>query len=573
MFTCVIGGEAGFGIMSAGSAIAKLAVRSGYHTFDYSEYPSIVRGGHNVMYITIDDKPVRAQQRHVQCLLALNQETIDLHAKELTVGAFVLYDSSKGMNIDALGSAAVGIDVPLFRIAKEYGGSSVMRNTAALGAMVAVLGGELDLLQELIAEAFTHKPKTITEKNHAVSAATYDFVQRTYPEVCQNVLTTKGKKGERILMNANDAAAMGSVAAGLQFASIYPMTPTSNIMHILAKHQETYNFVYKQPEDEIAAINMAIGAAHAGARAMTATSGGGFCLMSEGLGLAGITETPIVIFEGMRGAPATGLPTWTEQGDLRFVLHAHQGDFPRIVLAPGDVEETFHMSMQAFNLAEKYQLPVIVLLDKHLCESHISMELPEYGSFIIDRGKLQKTVRTSYKRYADSDDGVSARAFAGDGNHFVANSDEHTPEGYSDETSENRMVQMNKRMRKLDTVLEKDAWGPTLYGPKSGKTTIVCWGSTKGAALEALEEMSGVNVLHFSWLSPFPVEEVTKILSRADRLVSVEGNYSGQFAGYLREKTGVHITEKLLKYDGRPLYSEEIVNVVQPKEKKPPRLL
>ncbi len=568
MFTCTIGGEAGFGVMSAGKTIAKLAVRGGHYTFDYSEYPSIVRGGHNVMYITIDDKPVLAQQRHINCLLALNQQTIDLHADELAIGAIVLYDSAKGMSVDKLGSGAVGVDVPMFRLAKEYGGSSVMRNTAALGAMIAVLGADLKMLYELISEEFAHKKPIIAEKNHDVAKAAYDYVHRTYADAPCHVLKPINKTSHRLLINGNEAAAMASIAAGMQFASIYPMTPTSNIMHVLAKHQEEHNYVYKQPEDEIAAINMAIGAAHAGARAMTATSGGGFCLMSEGLGLAGITETPVVIFEGMRGSPATGLPTWTEQGDLRFVLHAHQGDFPRIVIAPGDMEEVFHMSMQAFNLAERYQLPVVILIDKHLCESHQAIDGLDYGSYVVDRGSVEKKVSDSYERYKVTKDGISPRSYAGSGNHYVANSDEHTTIGYSEESSENRLEQMHKRMKKVEVALKKDAWGPNLYGPKNAKTTIVCWGSTKGAALEALEEMSDVNVLHFTWMTPFPADDVKKLLEKSERIINIEGNYSAQFAGYLREQTGIAVTENFLKYDGRPFYSEEIVQFVQPKNRK-----
>jgi len=270
------------------------------------------------------------------------------------------------------------------------------------------------------------------------------------------------------------------------------------------------------------AINMAIGASFAGVRSMVATSGGGFCLMTEAYGLAGITELPLVIIEGMRGGPATGLPTWTEQGDLRFVLHAHQSDFPRIVLAPGDAEETFHMTMQAFNLAEKYQTPVVVLIDKHLCESHLSLDPFKYDEYEVNRGKLVTEKQEGYQRYTLSDDGVSPRTILGVGNHTVANSDEHNPEGYSEESAENRIQQMNKRMNKLETCRGQDMTKmPMLHGPEDAEVTIVSWGSNKGAILQAMKHFQDqdshipFNFIQLGWINPFPAEGVKERLQKA----------------------------------------------------------
>ena len=470
----------------------------------------------------------------------------------------MLYDGEAGIKPAGLPKNVRTFDIPINRVAKDVGGSIIMRNTAALGATVALLGGDVKHLKDLIAEEFARKKKTVTLRNQAVAKAGYDFARERYSNAVSSVLTPRKKGKKQIVVTGNEAIALGAIAADMRFAAIYPMTPISNILHTLASHQRTYGFVYKQPEDEISAINMAIGASFAGARSMTATSGSGFCLMTEGYGLAGQTETPVVIVMGMRPGPAIGMPTWTEQGDLRFVLHAHQGDFPRIVLAPGDVEEAFHMTMQAFNLADKYQTPVLLLVDKHLCESHMSVPPFDYGAYRIDRGKFSATRHKSYGRYTLAKDGISARSIPGSGNHVLANSDEHSEQGYSNDEPENRRRQMEKRMQKLTTCEKKDMQAPKLYGPQDADVTLVSWGSNKGAILEALQEFDNVNFLHLTWINPFPAKAVRRVLEDARRVVNIECNYSAQMAGLIAERTGIRITDTLLKYDGRPLYPEEI---------------
>ena len=303
---------------------------------------------------------------------------------------------------------------------------------------------------------------------------------------------------------------------------------------------------------------MAIGASFTGARSMTATAGGGFCLMTEGFGLAGMTETPVVIVVGQRGGPATGLPTWTEQGDIQFVLHAHQSEFPRLVLAPGDVEEVFHQTMLAFNLAEKYQTPVVVLVDKHLCESHESVSPFDYRAYRVNRGKVITKKLKKYEHYALSKDGISPRAFAGSGTYVVANSDEHTTAGYSNEEAEVRREQMQKRMQKLSTCAKEDMPKPKVYGPERADVSIVSWGSNKGAILEAMKNFPNVNFLHLTWMNPFPVAFVASFLKKAKTLLNIEGNFSGQVGALITEKTGFKIEHNFLKYDGRPFFPEEI---------------
>ncbi len=563
-YTFKIGGEAGFGVMSAGLVFSKICTRSGLSIFNYSEYPSLIRGGHNVMQTSVSDKPVFSQYAHTNFLVALNQETLDLHAQELVADAGVLYDTESKIDCSTLPSHVNKFEIPLLQIVRDVNGSFVMRNTVAMGAVVALLGGDLGHLKDLISEEFGAKKEELIKINHRACELAYDYAKKTYGSKAHNLFSqTPHEIKQQLVLTGNEAIALGALAGGVNFVSIYPMTPTSNILHTLAPLQEKYGFIYKQPEDEISAINMAIGAAFAGARSMVATSGGGFCLMAEGYGLAGITETPVVIIEGMRPGPATGLPTWTSQGDLKFVLNAHQDEFPKIIIAPGDLEEAFHYTMQAFNLAEKYQTPVVVLVDKYLCESQASVAPFDYTNYKVSRGKTTLEADANFKRYALSEDGISTRTFPGTGNHFVANSDEHNDEGYSTEEITTRNEQMNKRMQKLSTCAKEDMPKPQLFGPKDAELTLVSWGSNKGPILQAMNELKNVNYLHLTWVNPFPTQEVLEALEGAKTILNVECNYSGQMAGLIKERTGINIKNHMLKFDGRPFYPEEIIKKVK----------
>lgn len=553
-----IGGMAGQGIKSAGLMFAKLATRSGYNIYDYTEYPSLIRGGHNVMLICFSEDVVSAASTRTDLLVALNQETITRHVKEIPAGGGIIFDADKKFDFSTVDKNINLFLVPLSRIVKDAGGPELLVNTVALGVAVALLGGDLKKLEDLIDEEFSDKKEEVITMNHKAVEAGYNFVLENYKDKIQKKLTPRPGVEKKLILNGNDAAALGAISAGMQFASIYPMTPTSGILQVLATYQEKYGFIYKQPEDEIAAINMAIGAGYAGARAMTATSGGGFCLMTEGYGLAGMTETPVVIIMGMRGGPATGLPTWSEQGDLRFVLHAHQGDFPRIVLAAGDGREIFDLTMKAFNLAEKYQTPVVVIVDKNLCEDDQSFLFFDVAGYKIDHGKFSTEKIEDYKRYALSEDGISLRSVPGRGNWFLANSDEHNEYGYSDEEGENRNVQNNKRMKKLITCENNDMEVPKLYGPEKSDLTIVSWGSNKGSIMQAMQGFPNVNYLHITWMNPFPADAVKRVLEGAKKILHIENNYTGQLAGLIREKTGINLENKFLKYDGRPFYVEEM---------------
>lgn len=563
IFSIKLGGQAGQGVKVTGQMLSKVATRSGYHIYTYTEYPSLIRGGHNVMQVLISTEEVGAPIKRTDLLIALNQETIDRHFNSLHGGSGILFDEEKKMDTSRVPEGVNYYPVPLSKLANDAGGKEILINTVAAGATTALLDGNLDFVKDLITESFGGKGGEIVDINHKAAQLGYDYAKEHFADKIKGVLKPIQNAATKMILNGDEAAALGAISAGLQFAAIYPMTPITNILSVLAEHQEDFGYIYKQPEDEISAINMSVGAAYAGARAMTATSGGGFCLMTEGYGLAGMTEVPIVIIEGMRTGPATGLPTWTEQGDLRFILHAHQSDFPRIVLAAGDAKEAFYLTMQAFNLAEKYQTPVVVIVDKDLCEDDQSYEYFDCQNYEVNRGKYTTDKVGDFKRYELSEDGISTRTIPGVGNYFITNSDEHDEYGFDTEEIQNRIDQMQKRMRKLDTCALQDMQAPQLYGPEDAELTIVSWGSNKGSILQALHDLPNVNFLHITWLNPFPDQAVRQVLLRAKYLIDIECNYSGQLAALIREKTGIVILDKLLKYDGRPIFPEDIIQKVK----------
>jgi 2-oxoglutarate ferredoxin oxidoreductase subunit alpha len=560
VYSIKIGGAAGQGVKSAGQTLAKVATRAGYNINTYTEFPSIIKGGHNVTQIVISKDEIRAPLTRIDFLIALNQDTLNRHADEFTDGGGVVFDGDKGLDTSMFSKNIPLYPVPLARFAKEAGNQELLTNTVAVGAAVAILGGDLNIFLDLLKDEYGDKGEEVVSMNHKAAKSAYDFAKKEFADKLKDNLKSLDKTVKRMIVSGSEAVGLGAIAGGIQFAAIYPMSPISNILHTLAKYQEKYGYVYKQPEDELSAINMSIGAGYAGARSMTATSGGGFALMSEGYGLAGMTETPVVIVEGMRPGPATGLPTWSGQGDLQFVLHAHQGDFPRIVLAAGDNEEAFYLTMEALNLAEKYQTPVVLLIDKNICDGDISISSFDTSNYKVERGKVTRDKQDDFRRFAASDDGVSVRSLPGFGNFFIANSDEHDEEGFSSEEIDIAVTQQQKRMKKLQTCAREDMKDPEIFGPENADVTIVSWGSNKGSILWALKEFPNVNFMHITWMNPFPTEAVKTVLEKAKYLIDIECNVTGQLAALITEKTGIMIADKLLKFDGRPIFPEEIAN-------------
>jgi 2-oxoglutarate/2-oxoacid ferredoxin oxidoreductase subunit alpha len=559
IFSLTIGGQAGQGVKAAGLLLAKIATRLGKHVYTYSEYPSLIKGGHNLMQVSISREDVTAPRKSNEFWIALDQNTLNVHLSEFTNGCGILFDKERKYDLSKINPQGINLlPIPLEKLAKDAGGSEIMSNTVAIGAAIALLGGDLQAIKDLLRDEFGNKGEEVVNLNHLAVENGYTYALEHFTDKKKAILTKEETIIPRMVANGNDTVALGAIAAGLQFAAIYPMSPISSILQVLAGYQEKYGFIYKQPEDEISAINMAIGASFAGARSMTATSGGGFSLMVEGLGLAAMIETPIVVIDGMRPGPATGLPTWSGQGDLRFVLHAHQGDFPRIVLAAGDPEEAFYLTMQAFNLADKYQTPVVVLVDKNICEHDQSMPFFNISGYVVDRGKFITGKQEGYERYKLSDDGISLRSVPGSGNFFIANSYEHTSVGHDSEEIGDIDNQMRKRMAKLVTCAANENNLPKLYGPQDADITIVSWGSNKGSIMQALKDFPNVNYLHITWMSPFPAVKVNEFLQKAKHIINIECNYSAAMGGLIKENTGIEINDNLLKYDGRPFFPEEI---------------
>ncbi len=569
-----IGGEAGFGIKVAGLILGKALFNNGLYVFGYSEYPSLIRGGHNVYQLNISCQPIASATQQIDVLVALNQATIEKHQPELSSAGVIIHD-----NLDVKNESFNLLNIPLSQLAEKAGGL-ITKNMVALGAVMAVLGLDLKIFKQEIAKTFMKKGEAVVKMNKQAAELGYNFTVKEIQKQKFNLNSFDIKScnlGRRqvsnnFIMTANEATAYGIIQAGCEFYSAYPMTPATSIMHVLAAKQKEFGLVVHQTEDEISAIGAAIGASVVGVRAATGTSGGGFALMNEQLGLAAITETPLVLIEAQRTAPATGLPTWTEQGDLQYVIHASHGEFPRIVLAPGDAEEAFYMIQQAFNWAEKFQVPVIFLLDKFLSESDFILEQIDINKIKIKReGFLsdeQLARKKDYKRYEITANGVSARAVPGQaGGVHVINSDDHDEYGYSTEGAEMRKAMVDKRFKKVKFI-QAELPEPKLYGDTTAELTLVGWGSVKNTIIDAMQglkkEEGGlkVNFLHLNCVWPFPVERVKAVLGRAKNILLIENNKTGQLGELIRQETGIEIKNKLLKYDGRPFFREEIVGEI-----------
>lgn len=570
----LIGGEAGYGIMTTGVMMAKIFTRLGLSVFDYVEYPSLIRGGHNAYYVRASDVEIFSQKRPVDILVALNRETIDKHKDELSQNAAVIFDPNvTKVDPTEFTQGVLQVPIPLLEITKQVGADRLMVNTVSVGASLALFHPDFAVLEKIMKDVFGRKGEQIVTTNVNTSKAGFDFVAKGFSG--KFPITIDQKEQKNLLVGGAEAVALGAIRAGVKFAAIYPMTPINGILNTLVAQALKYNIVVKEPEDEIAGINMAIGASFAGVRSLVATSGGGFSLMVEGVGLAAQTETPLVIVEGMRPGPATGMPTWTAQGDLRFVLHAAQDDFPRIVVAPGDALEAFFYTMQAFNLAEKYQMPVIVLVDKYLMEGHMTVESAKLKAqsekFSLERGKIltdeQAAGETDYKRYAFVEDGISPRSLPGQkGGVGLSGSDEHDEHGLYNEEVDVRTKMMDKRFRKLEVATAEIAL-PKLQGPVDAPLTILSFGSTKMPILEAMQWLGNdgitVNFLQVSYLQLFPSDVVSSVIKNAKKTLVIENNKTGQFEGLIREHTGLSMNHHLRKYDGRPFYPEDIVEKVK----------
>jgi 2-oxoglutarate ferredoxin oxidoreductase subunit alpha len=568
--TLRIGGAAGDGVESSGAGLCQALARGGLHVFGLPDYYSRIRGGHNFFSIRVSEQPLYSHEEPVHLLLALTEETIPRHRDKIVKGGAIIYDSNVVQRTGENSTDLLFLPVPLSDMAQEKAGTALARNTLALGVAAGLTGFDLEPMESVIRQNFARKGQAVVDGNLAVVEAGYQEGQK-YAADFPFKLERISNAPPRMVLNGTAAFSLGALAGGCRFVSGYPMTPGSPVLHWMAAHADRYGVVTKHTEDEIAAINMAIGAAHMGARAMVPTSGGGFALMVEALGLAGITETPVVIYNAQRPGPSTGLPTRQEQGDLLFMLYASQGEFPRFLLSPGTHEECFVIAWRAFNLAEKYQTPALVLSDHYLAVAMRTLDIDafDFEAVEIDRGELLsegelEALGEPYLRFRVTESGVSPRAVPGHPKAvYVAAGNEHEESGAITEEPEMRTAQVEKRQGKL-VGMAKEMSGPLRYGPPEAEVTFVSWGSTYGPLREAVDRLNAgqtgkANMLHFVDLWPFPAKAVTAALESARQVVSVEVNATAQLATLIRSQTGRQVDGTILKYDGRAFTPEDVV--------------
>ena len=548
-FAIGIGGEAGQGIATPGDILARIFARRGLNLNAYNAYQSIIRGGHTFLTIRASDGPVRSMGDRLDVLIPLNQDTMDRHLRLMTSGACVLFDADKIKP----GTPAAGVQLCPLPLKQLTAGNKLAGNTVAIAATLQMLGVEFNGLEDALTRIFKRKGDAVIAENVGFARAGYDYATATFKPFPFKVPNLG--KGNAVL-TGNMATAMGGIAAGVKFYAAYPMSPSTGVLMYMASHARQLGIMVRQVEDEIGVMNMIIGAAHSGCRAMCATSGGGFALMTEAIGMAGMIEAPVVCVDVQRAGPATGVPTKTEQGDLWQILGAGQGDYPRIIVAPQTQLDSFKIIPELFNLCDKFQCPGLVLADLLISEGTASVDPGELDfKQKIDRGELifpngngesnpyGGANDNAYLRYKLTESGISPRAVPGVPGHIhVAATDEHDEDGtlISDEYTNptKRRLMVEKRARKMEKVLAHIA-PPKLVGPESAAVTLVGWGSTEGVILEAIEKLAAeegivASQLAIKWIVPFHVAEVTRILSRSKKVIIIENNFSGQFARYLR---------------------------------------
>ncbi|WP_035237563.1 2-oxoacid:acceptor oxidoreductase subunit alpha [Desulfobacter vibrioformis] len=553
--TLKIAGAAGQGIQTIGDLLSEVCHQSGLFIFSVDDFESRVRGGHNFNLLRISDKELAAPGNRLDILVCINENAYDLHKEELRSGGIAIVNAEKPGTRNK-----TRFEIPLKKLAEEAG-NKITANTVAAGAVLAILGTPFTLLADVLKNRFAAKGEKIATLNVAAAKKGFDAAK----DLSRNTgFTWEAKKSHNIVLSGAQAAALGALAADCRFFPFYPMSPATGVISNVIPYTEKLCVVVEQAEDEIAAVMMAIGASFAGVRAMTATSGGGFCLMTEGLGLAAMTETPLVIVNAQRPGPATGLPTRTGQADLLFSIHASQDEFPRFVFAPGTPVETYETMKRAFHLAEKYQVPAIVLLDQFLANSRVTEKNSLTVAPDIERFYEQNNSGnddTPYLRYALAQDGVSPQRLPCSGPGLVrVTGNEHDPEGHISENAANKIAMTQKRAAKLPAMI-KEMDPPLLVNP-TARVLLVGWGSTRGNILEAVERLGDqsmeIGAVLFKDLWPMDRKAIGKVLDNK-QLIMVEQNESSQLGRLLAQEAGIVSFDTILKYDGRPFFPDYIV--------------
>jgi len=567
----LFGGQAGDGSLTTGDLIATVFKRMGLDVYTFKDFPSRIRGGHTNYIIRAGEHPHYGVADFVDAMVAFDLECVEKHIEEMRPGGFVIFDStSEQLNEAVRRDDVYFYEVPLAKIAKEQLGLELVRNTISLGVLAQLTGMEPEIVRALVTRQYERKGEKVVGQNIAAVEAGENYVKQHFERPSGYGLKARPDVN-RLIMMGNDAIGYGALAAGCRFMAGYPITPATDILEWMAKHAPKYGGVVVQAEDELAAINMIIGAAWAGTRSMTATSGPGQALMTEGIGLAGVTETPIVIVECARAGPSTGMPTKTEQSNLNHLIFSGHGEIPKVVLAPGTVEESFYLTVAAFNLAEKYQLPVFIISEQALCQSKETTPRLDISAVTVDRGKLHLNGALEfgkYKRFEFTDDGVSPRAIPGTegGMHLVPGS-EHNDAGVITEDASNRVRIMDKRMQKLES-MKRDLPKPNVLGDRTAKVAFIGYGSNRGPIAESQDRLAAAGVktrfLQLRTLWPFPEAEVREFVKGADHIFVVENNMTGQVDRLVRYVTGpLPNLHRVLKYSGRPFRPIEIIDAVR----------
>lgn len=556
----VICGEAGQGMDTVASMLATVFKKSCYHIYSTKEFMSRIRGGSNSTTLRVSSRRVDSNINRIDFLIPLDNKAIKHLEKRINEQTFIFGEDS--FVTEPYKSNSQFHIVPFNDIAKELG-NKIYSNTVAAGFICGLTKVDEALLEEYLKDIFSQKPEEVIQKNIEAAQKGYKLGEKILKEANLSVELQKDcvVQKEPVLAGV-DAVSMGCIAGGCDFIASYPMSPSTGVLTFLANESENFNILVEQAEDEIAAINMSLGASYAGARAMVTTSGGGFALMCEGVSLAGIIETPVVIHIAQRPGPATGLPTRTEQGDLELVLYAGHGEFPRIIFAPGNLEQAFYLSQKAFNLADKYQIPVFILSDEYLVDTYHNTPLFNFSNIKTE----EYVVKTdnSYLRYRLTDNGISPRGIPGYGSGLVkVDSDEHTEEGCITEDADVRSSMQDKRLNKLDLVSE-DIEAPLFIGSDSYKTLVICWGSTLNMVKEAVYQLDNdsLAILHFSQVYPLHAS-LSGYLAKAESSIIIENNSTSQFSKLIKLDTGYEIDTKILKYNGAAFSVEEIVEQLE----------
>ena len=565
-FAMGIGGEAGQGIATPGDIFARIIVRRGLHLSTYNAYQSIIRGGHIFLTLRICDEEVFTHGDKLDLLLCLNQDTMDRHQRLIGPGGRVLYNSDTITPGESNGGDLCPIPVGELTQSRNR----LIQNTVAMGAVSSLMGLDFEVLEESLQLRFSRQGQQVVDQNVEVAKAGFNYAESNFQQYSQS-LPQGGKP--LAVWSGNDAIAMGGAAAGVKFYAAYPMSPASGVLHWMASNARNLGIMVRQVEDEISVSNMVIGAAHTGVRSMCATSGGGFALMTEAVGSAGMMEIPVVYVDVQRAGPSTGVPTKTEQGDLWQVLGASQGDYERLIVAPLDALDAFNTMPELFNLTDKIQCPGIVISDLLISEGRYSVDPDAIDMHpAIDRGQLitEQVSSNGYKRYEITDTGISPRAIPGlEGHVHIVATDEHDEDStlISDEFTNphKRRAMVEKRSRKMQGMLQLIP-PPELEGPEDAEVTLVGWGSTQGGIQEARKQLEerGVtaNQLAIKWIVPFHADHISRILTSAKKVIIVENSFSGQFARYLRSETGFAAHGHIRKYDGEPFMPHHIADGV-----------